>query len=161
MAWRSLTDKQWDLIKEHLLKRLPSKKGGRPPAGDRKCFAPVVAAAVEQGPSPGTEETVEPQVITTSEEIVAFYAVRAILREVIPPKRVVSRDAQSYCAILLDDNNRKPICRLRFNNIQKLCLGLFNEKKEEELFPLNSVDDIFSFAERLKTTVLSYSQAQE
>ena len=31
MAWRSLTDKQWDLIKEHLPKRPLNKKGGRPP----------------------------------------------------------------------------------------------------------------------------------
>lgn len=124
-------------------------------------LVPVVSATVAQGPPPGTEQTVEPQVITTAEEIEAFHSVRAILREIVLPKRVVMRDAQSYCAILLDDNNRKPICRLRFNNIQKLRLGLFNEKKEEELFPLDIVDDIFNFADRLKTTVLSYSQAQE
>ena len=42
MAWRSLTDKQWDLIKEHLPKRTPSKKGGRPPADDRKCFEGIL-----------------------------------------------------------------------------------------------------------------------
>ena len=42
MAWRSLTDKQWDLIKEHLPKRPPSKKGGRPPADDRKCFEGIL-----------------------------------------------------------------------------------------------------------------------
>jgi transposase len=42
MAWRSLTDKQWDLIKEPLPKRPPSKKGGRPPADDRKCFEGIL-----------------------------------------------------------------------------------------------------------------------
>ena len=29
------------------------------------------------------------------------------------------RDVQSYCGILLDDNNRKPICRLHFNGSKK------------------------------------------
>lgn len=57
-------------------------------------------------------ESAEPPIITTAEEIEGFHAVRALLREVVTPKRVVMRDAQSYCAILLDDNNRKPICRL-------------------------------------------------
>jgi len=37
MAWRSLADKQWDLIKEHLPKRPLNKKGGRPLADDCKC----------------------------------------------------------------------------------------------------------------------------
>jgi hypothetical protein len=64
------------------------------------------------------------------------------------------RDAQSYCAVLLDDNNRKPICRLRFNNTQKLRLGLFNVDKDEEVMNIDSVDDVFQYADRLKATVL-------
>ena len=102
----------------------------------------------------------EPPIVTTPEELEGFYGVRAILRELLTPKRVVMRDAQSYCAILLDDNNRKPICRLRFNNNQKLRLGIFNEKKEEEQFPLESVDDIFKYAEQLKATASSYLTVQ-
>lgn len=63
------------------------------------------------------------------------------------------RDAQSYCAILLDDNNRKPICRLRFNNTEKLAVGIFNDKKGEEKIPLAQLDDLYTFADRLKATV--------
>ncbi len=110
--------------------------------------------ALEQPVAPPV--AAEPQVVTTAEETEGFYAVRAMLREVVASKRIVIRDAQSYCAILLDDNNRKPICRLRFNNPQRLRLGLFNDKKEEEVVALESIDDIFNHAERLKSTVLSY-----
>lgn len=99
--------------------------------------------------------------VTSSEELEAFYAIRAILREVVASKRVVMRDAQSYCAVLLDDNNRKPLCRLRFNNTQKLRIGLFNDKKEEEVINLESVDDIFNFAERLRETAASYAQIKD
>ncbi len=102
-----------------------------------------------------TSET-EPAIVTTSEEIEGFHIVRSIVRDLISPRRVVMRDAQSYCAILLDDNNRKPICRLRFNNTQKLRIGLFKDNKEEELMNLESVDDIYSFADRIKTTLSSY-----
>lgn len=102
----------------------------------------------------------EAAIETTEHELEGFYAVRAMLRGVVSSKRVVMRDAQSYCAVLLDDNNRRPICRLRFNNSQKLRLGLFNETKEEEILPLESVDEIFNFEERLRTTVALYLGAK-
>lgn len=120
--------------------------------------APVVVATATPEPAATAQQPADSQVITSAEELEAFYAIRAILREIVPSKRVVIRDAQSYCAILLDDNNRKPICRLRFNNVQKLRLGLFNGNKEEEMVSLESVDDIFNFSDRLKATALSYDQ---
>ncbi len=99
----------------------------------------------------------DPVIVTSSEELEGFHTVRAIVRSLVATKRVVMRDAQSYCAILLDDNNRKPICRLRFNNKQKLRLGLFNAQKEEEQVALESVDDIYNFAEQLRAAVASHA----
>jgi len=105
---------------------------------------------------PAQPSTTEPQSITTQEEVEGFHIVRAIVRELISTKRVVMRDAMSYCAILLDDNNRKPICRLRFNNLEKLKIGLFNQDKEEEIFNIESPDDIYLHADRIRATVSSY-----
>ena len=119
-----------------------------------------IIAAVEVPEKLAPQQSTEQQVTTSAEELEAFHAVRAMLRETISPKRIVIRDAQSYCAILLDDNNRKPICRLRFNNIQKLRLGLFNENKDEELIALETIDDIFQYADRMKATVLTYAREQ-
>ncbi len=113
-------------------------------------------AAEPDGPVIPVGNTSEAQIVTSPEEIEGFHTVRSILRGLVSPKRLVMRDAQSYCAILLDDNNRKPICRLRFNNSQRLRLGVFNDKKEEVLVQLDSVDDIFSHAEELKNTLASY-----
>lgn len=96
------------------------------------------------------------QIDTSLEELEAFHLIKAILREVVSPKRIFIRDAQSYCAVLLDDNNRKPICRLRFNNSQKLRLGIFNSAKEEEIVSLDSVDDVFKFSDQLKLTIAAY-----
>lgn len=116
-------------------------------------------AANPAAPVIPVEQSTEPQVATSPEEVEGFHAVRAVLRELVTPRRVVMRDAQSYCAILLDDNNRKPICRLRFNNTQKLRLGIFNGNKDEEQLSLESVDDIFNYAEQLKATVSQYLSA--
>lgn len=99
-------------------------------------------------------------IVTSPEEIEGFHTVRAILHGVVAAKRIVMRDAQSYCAILLDDNNRKPICRLRFNNVQKLRIGVFDAQREEAQYPIESVDEIFNFAEQLRATVAAYDQSQ-
>jgi hypothetical protein len=102
------------------------------------------------------ESSAEPLVVTTSEELEGLHIIRAILHSLVSPRRILMRDAQSYCAILLDDNNRKPLCRLRFNNTQKLSLGIFNDQKEEERFALEGVDDIYNYSEQLKSTLNSY-----
>lgn len=119
------------------------------------------SAPVSAPPAPAAATVPESLVATSPEEYEGFYTVRAILRGLVDPQRIVLRDAQSYCAILLDDNNRKPLCRLRFNNPQKLRLGIFNDKKEEELVSLDSVDDIFNYAEQLKATLAIHNTVQD
>jgi hypothetical protein len=107
----------------------------------------------DTAPVMAPEGTDEALIVTTAEEIEGLHIVRSILRDVVNPRRIVMRDSQSYCAILLDDNNRKPVCRLRFNNLQKLSLGLFNDKKEEERVSLDHLDDLYKYAEQLKATI--------
>jgi len=103
----------------------------------------------------------EDGIVTTEEEIEAFYIIRAILREIVPVKRIIMRDRQTYCGILLDDNNRKPICRLHFNASKKY-LGMFDSQKDqrdrmqEERILLEHIDDLYKYADRLKATVTQY-----
>ena len=42
MAWRALTDSQWQQIATHLSRHAPSPRGGRPQTDDRKCFEEIV-----------------------------------------------------------------------------------------------------------------------
>lgn len=116
-------------------------------------MTPETSPLQEQAPVMVPEGLEQNLVVTTAEEIEGLHMVRSILRDVVNPRRIVMRDSQSYCAILLDDNNRKPVCRLRFNNLQKLSLGLFNDKKEEERVSLEHLDDLYKYAEQLKATI--------
>jgi hypothetical protein len=102
------------------------------------------------------EDAEDNKVVTTIEELEGYHIIRAILREVLEVDRIVPRDTQSYFGVLLDDNNRKPLCRLHFNRTQKY-LGLFDEDKKETRHPIESLDDIFQFAADLKTTVGFYN----
>ncbi|WP_440948414.1 type I restriction endonuclease [Methanosarcina sp. T3] len=100
------------------------------------------------------------EIITTEEEIEGYHIVKAILRENVDLTRVVMRDKKSYCGILLDNNNRKPICRMYFNTKQKY-LGLFTEGKNEEKVPIQSLNDIYSYAEKLKCTISNYDNTEK
>lgn len=118
---------------------------------------PVAADVAPIIPPPDEGEAV----VTTAEEIEGLHIVRSILRDVVNPRRIVMRDNLSYCAILLDDNNRKPVCRLRFNNNQRLAVGIFGADKSEERFALDAIDDLYGFADRLKATLASHLPVSE
>lgn len=97
----------------------------------------------------------ESKILTTEEELEGFRIVVAILRRKLSTNRIYYRDTQSYFGILLDDNNRKPLCRLHFNTANKY-LGVFDEFKKERKISLLEVDDIYNSEEELLKTVDSY-----
>jgi len=68
------------------------------------------------------------------------------------------RDTKSYCGVLLDDNNRKPICRLHFNTKQKY-LGIFDAEKTEQRRPIDALSDIYKYADELRAVVQEYEKA--
>lgn len=110
-------------------------------------------------PTPSQVATDDGEVIeTTQEEMDGYYIVRAILREIVPVNRIVMRDVRSYCGILLDDNNRKPICRLHFNRTQKY-FGIFGVDKNEARVAIETVDDIYKYATELRSIVAFYEGA--
>jgi hypothetical protein len=114
--------------------------------------------APDEPPGPNGPDT-KKKIVTTEEEIEGFYVVKAIVREVIDVKRVFMRDTISHCGILLDDTNRKPICRLWFNSPQEKVLGIFDENKQETKHPIVDVNEIYKFADELKKTVLHYDSS--
>ena len=42
MAWRAVTDKQWQVIAQHLPPQKPHPRGGRPRLSDRQCFEGIL-----------------------------------------------------------------------------------------------------------------------
>lgn len=96
--------------------------------------------------------------VTTEEELQGYYIVKAVLRDVVDVRRIAMRDYVGHCGILLDDTNRKPICHFRFNTSQKY-LVLMDEHRKEERIPIQDVDDIYQYADRLKVAVSYYERA--
>jgi hypothetical protein len=94
-------------------------------------------------------EPTEEEIVTTQEEMSGFHIVQAIASKFVHPKRIVMRDQKSYCAILLDDNNRKSIARLHFNAATSKYVGTFVDK-EETRHQINDLTDIYQYVPQIE-----------
>ncbi|MGM9509657.1 type I restriction endonuclease [Larkinella sp. GY13] len=113
----------------------------------------IPSSVVSAVADPVIEAKKDPTIVTTAEELEAFYIVRAILRSTINGERIYHRDAQTYFAILLDDNNRKPLCRLYMNS-QKKYIAFLDESRKEIKHEIQSLNDIYNFTEHLQKSLV-------
>lgn len=145
--------RQWitDQVNERLKTALQGQGVAVPPV-------PVLDGAIDDdvtldGDDAGERGT---DLETTLEELEGYNIVRAIAVSEVPVERVVARDTKSYFGVLLDDNNRKPVCRLHFNRKQKF-LGLLDESKVEVRIPIEKTADIYQHADQIRDAVRRYA----
>lgn len=116
---------------------------------DRLASALNASSPVVNEPEIGEVAEEGDGIVTTAEEVSGFHIVQAIASRFVSPRRVVIRDAKSYCAILLDDNNRKTIARMHFNGITTKYFGTFTGK-EERRNQLSDLTDIYQYADQIE-----------
>jgi hypothetical protein len=124
-------------------------------------FTPSVVAqsenAVTSQPAAQSDLDRDTEIDTTLEELEGYQIVKAIACSEVKPQRVVHRDGKSYFAILLDDNNRKPIARLHFNGKKQKYIGLFDDHKVETRHPIETLDGIYEHAAHIRDAVKTYA----
>lgn len=98
---------------------------------------------------------------TTVQELDAFSVVVNILSDMVDINRIDYRDSRTLFSINLDDNNRKPICKLYLNNQEKLYIGLIGDNKEIIKKSITCVDDINLYSTELRNTLQTYLNFQE
>ncbi|AWL09053.1 hypothetical protein HME7025_01190 [Aquirufa nivalisilvae] len=90
-------------------------------------------------------------IITTEDEIQAYHTIRTILiqNKKIPKEKIGYRDQKGTFNILLDENQRKIICQLKFtDSIKKITIGIND-------YPLDQIDDILKFKNELTERTIS------
>jgi len=101
-----------------------------------------------------------PAIDTTPEELEAFGMVKSYCLSVLPGSRLFYRDAMSYMTIIADDNNRKPIARLYFNNLDRKRVGIFGPDgaggRTETVHDLASIDDLQQWADEIRQAAQMY-----
>lgn len=92
-----------------------------------------------------TDET-DSEIVTTPEELEAYTICKVVLKDTIPLDRLFYRDNRSYFNILLDDNIRKWILRVRFNtNGMKIELN----DENHTVYELNEPIDIYNYSNQI------------
>jgi len=91
---------------------------------------------------------------TTTEEMKAYRIIQAIGAEIVEPSLITIRDAKSYCAILWDNNNRRPICRLHFGK-RRNSMTIFTPDHETKV-ELDRVINIYQYKEQIKSAIEQY-----
>lgn len=97
---------------------------------------------------PATEDTTpshESKINTTIEELEAYAIVKSILRTTVDSDRIAYRDTESYFGILLDDNNRKWVCRVYLMTSVKY-ITVADENKKPVRYDIDTIDDIYKHA---------------
>jgi len=95
------------------------------------------------------------EIETTEDEWDGFRIAVAIAARVIDPSRVVIRDQRSYCGVLIDNNNRRPLLRMYFNSPTTRYLGLFDGEIEEKV-AVRAPVDLYRYADRICATAEKY-----
>ncbi|MDR1959982.1 MAG: type I restriction enzyme HsdR N-terminal domain-containing protein, partial [Planctomycetaceae bacterium] len=153
---RSITQYINDLITERFKSAMESEE-------QKKSEEEAKTQALPE--EPGQEDSI----ITTEEELEGFRIIKAILCQKLESSRITYRDSKSYFAVLLDDNARKPLCRLYFNSIRKKHIGIFNDpknfqgsgQKNDVRIELESLEDIYKHSKELLETVDFYLKSNE
>ncbi|MBV4445687.1 type I restriction enzyme HsdR N-terminal domain-containing protein [Clostridium tyrobutyricum] len=87
------------------------------------------------------------KILTTVEELEAYAIIKSIFRNTIDLSHITYKDTESYFGILFDNNTRKWICRLSLN--VKKVLTLPNEDKTHTKYELESLNDLYSYSDKL------------
>ena len=115
---------------------------------NNKISSALTNDAEEEEDSDESAEIPDSKIITTDDEIEAFYIIRGLLAGVIPVEDIAHRDTESYFGILYKNNNRKPICRINLDTKNKQLLIPDENKKFERIY-INSLNDIYKYKNRL------------
>jgi len=91
----------------------------------------------------------------TEEEKEAYYIVRAILCQVVPPDKVHPRKSKNRLDILFENSNRRPLCRLYFDDTSKE-IGLLDSNKAETRKPIEQLAKIYQFSDELRALAAHY-----
>lgn len=102
----------------------------------------------DEEPAEIFQENSKPSIVTTEDELQAFYIVKSILCKDIPIDRLQYKDTMSYFSIILDGKVTKWVCRLYFK--EKIKYVIINMNGEDRKFEIDNIDDIYSISKELK-----------
>lgn len=109
----------------------------------------------EEQEQPGNAEVKEKEIITTDEELEAYFIIKNLLKDIAPMDDITYRDTVSYINILYKDNGRHWICRLILRENKKVLI-LPDENKSPVNIPLTSIYEVEKYKDELIESLKRY-----
>lgn len=101
------------------------------------------------------QKEAENKIITTTEELGAFFIIKSLLNDIVPAKDVAYKDTMNYLSVLYQNKTTKWICRLTLTDSRKVLI-IPDESKSEVRYTLDSVYDISKYKEHLIESAKRY-----
>lgn len=96
-----------------------------------------------------------PVIVTTEEELEAFFIIKNMLSDLVELKDITYKDTESYINILYKANTRKWICRLKLTETQKTLI-VPDENKKETKYSLSDIYDLRNYKDALAEVLNRY-----
>ncbi|MDE5859017.1 MAG: type I restriction enzyme HsdR N-terminal domain-containing protein [Oscillospiraceae bacterium] len=110
----------------------------------------VAAETASQAPTKDA-----PKIVTTEEELEAYFIIKNLLKDVVPMEEITYKDNERYMAILHKNKTTRWICRLYFNSAKKF-ITIPDENKKDVRIDIDTVYDIEKHKDELVTALNRY-----
>ena len=143
-----------DLVSEMMNDKIKSALGGSGGSVSVTEQKPADDASVSPAEPTESEKKV-PNIVTTEEELEAFFIVKNLLADLADIHDITYKDTESYINILYRGNIRKWICRLRLtDNLKTLIIP--DEAKKETKYPLTDIYELKNYKDALSEVLQRY-----
>jgi predicted type IV restriction endonuclease len=95
-------------------------------------------------------------VVTTAEELEAFYIVRSILRQATKCARIQMKNSPTACSVLLDGDPGKPICRFHFHDMSRRVVLFVQPAPLAE--SIGQINELYDYAQVLRGILTRYDR---
>lgn len=116
------------------------------PDGDSPKAADVQNDSAPTADSDTTSAPAESKIITTEEELEAYFIIKHLLGDVCPLDDITYRDTESYINILYKNNRWKWICRLQLTGAKKVLI-IPAEDKTTAKYSLDSIYQLEQYSD--------------
>lgn len=135
-----------DYISELMNDKIKNALGANSETGEKK---------LDSQAEESTENTHISKVVTTNEEIEAFYLIKNMLKSLLPVEDITYKDTESYFSVLHKGKTTRWICRFYFNSTNKY-IAIPDENKKEIKYQINGIYDIDKYQQEIINSASRY-----
>lgn len=114
-----------------------------------------IPAVESEAATPSMQTKDAPKIVTTEEELEAFFIIKNLLKDVVSMNDITYKDNERYMAILYQNKTTRWICRLFFNSSKKF-ITIPDDNKKDVRIDIDSVYDIEKHKEELVNALNRY-----